>query len=132
MDKELARLESQGVIKPVSFSDCAAPLVIDSNYGNVRLCGDFKLTVNKAAALEHYPLPRVEELFSTLSGCQVFNKLDMSHAYNQIQLDEPSQKYVVVNTPRGLKMFTRLAFGIHSAVAIFGRYYLTFSPASLR
>lgn len=120
VDDELRRMEDLGVIKPVSYSDWAAPLVIvPKPNGEVRICGDFKLTVNKVAALEQYPLPRIDELFSVLSGCKVFSKLDMSNAYNQIQLDENSQKYVVVNTPRGLRMYTRLAFGIHSAVAIF-------------
>ena len=61
----------------------------------------------------------MEERFTSLSGCQVFSKLEMSHTYNQIKLDEEAQKYVVVNTPKGLNMFTRFAFGIHSAVAIF-------------
>ena len=98
----------------------ATPLVIVPKLnGDVGICGDFKLTVNKEAALEQYPLPRIDELFSVSSGCKVFSKLDLSNAYNQIQMDENSQKYVVVNTPRGLRMYTRLAFGIHSAVAIF-------------
>ena len=42
----------------------------------------------------------------------------MSNAYNQIPMDKNTQKCVVVNTPRGLRMYTRLAFGIHSAAAI--------------
>ncbi|XP_045116421.1 uncharacterized protein K02A2.6-like [Portunus trituberculatus] len=126
VDKELTRLENEGVIESVKFSEWAAPLVVvPKPSGDVRLCGDFKLTVNKAAALEQYPLPRVEELFASLSGCCVFSKLDMSHAYNQIELDKESQKYVVVNTPRGLKRYKRLAFGIHSAVAIFQKILST-------
>lgn len=68
-----------------------------------RLSGDFKLTVNKAATLEQYPLSRAKELFYFLLGCQVFSKLDMSHAHNQIELDDQSHKYVVVNTLKGVQ-----------------------------
>ena len=61
VDDELRRMEDLGVIKPVSYSDWAAPLVIvPTRYGDVRICGDFKLTVNKVAALEQYPLPRID------------------------------------------------------------------------
>ncbi|KAK4328659.1 hypothetical protein Pmani_000967 [Petrolisthes manimaculis] len=122
VDEELDRLEAIGVIKTVKHSDWAAPIVVvPKPSGSVRICGDFKLTVNTVAALEQYPLPRTDELFALLSGCSVFSKLDMSHAYNQIELEEESQRYVVINTTKGLKQYTRLAFGIHSAVAIFQR-----------
>lgn len=111
VDRELNRLACQGVIKPVSYSDWVAPLVIvPKANGTVRLCGDFKLTVNKSAALEQYPLPRLEELFTSLIGCQEFSKLDSSHAYNQIELDEESQKCVVVNTPKWLKKVYKACF----------------------
>ena len=59
---------------------------------SVRLCGDYKLTVNSVAQNEVYPLPRIEELFVAASGGKIFSKLDLSHAYLQLQLDEPSQE----------------------------------------
>ena len=52
--------------------------------GRIRICGDYKITVNRAAKLEKYPIPRIEELFVSLAGGKAFTKLDLSHAYLQI------------------------------------------------
>lgn len=38
------------------------------------------------------------DLFATLLGGQKFTKLDISHAYHQISLEEEAKKYVTINT----------------------------------
>ncbi|KAI3360353.1 hypothetical protein L3Q82_014654, partial [Scortum barcoo] len=48
--------------------------------GTVRLCGDYKLTVNTVSSLEQYPIPRVEDLFAALTGGKQFSKLDINSA----------------------------------------------------
>ena len=78
-------------------------------------------TLNRAAKIERYPIPRIEELFASLSGGQQFSKLDLSHAYLQITLDAPSRRLVTINTHKGLFEYTRLPFGIASAPSIFQR-----------
>lgn len=45
----------------------------------------------------------------------------MSHAYQQILMDDDSKKYLTVNTHRGLFKYNRLPFGVASAPAIFQR-----------
>ena len=87
----------------------------------MRICGDYKLTVNKAAKLDPYPLPRIEDLFARLAGGKKFTKLDIAHAYQQIPLDEESKESVTINTHKGLFRYNRLPFGVHSAPAIFQR-----------
>ena len=82
--------------------------------GSIRICGDYKLTANKAAKTESYPLPKVEDIFSSLSGGKLFTTLDLAHAYNQIPLDLESQKLVVLNTHKGLYRYKRPPFGIAS------------------
>lgn len=121
MEQELQRLEETGVVKTIEFSDWAAPIVpIVKQDGSVCICGDFKLTANKAAVLDRYPLPRIEDIFANLSGGKQFSKLDLAHAYLQIPLDDATKKYVVINTHKGLFHYNRLPFGIHSP-AIFQR-----------
>ena len=123
VEEELERLTKEGIVEPVQFADWAAPIVpvLKSDKESLRLCGDYKLTVNQAAKLDQYPIPRVEDLFSALSGGKSFSKLDMSQAYQQIELDEESKQFVVVNTHKGLFRYNRLPFGVSSAPAIFQR-----------
>ena len=89
--------------------------------GSVRLCGDYKVTVNRVAKVEKYPLPRIDDILSSLSGGISFSKLDLAHAYQQVPLDEDSQKLTTINTSKGLYQYTRLPFGVSSAPAIFQR-----------
>ena len=47
VENELDRLEQKGIIKPVQYSDWAAPVVpVLKQIGSVRLCGDFSI-INK-------------------------------------------------------------------------------------
>ena len=122
MEEELERLQALGVIRPVQFSDWAAPVVpVMKSDGRIRLCGDYKITVNRATKLEKYPIPRIEELFASLAAGKSFTKLDLSHAYLQIPLDEKSCHFVTINTHKGLFEYKRLPFGVASAPSIFQR-----------
>ena len=117
---ELDRLEKTGVIKAVPFSDWAAPIVpVLKSSGDIRLCGDYKVTGNKFAEMDCYPLPRIEDLYNKLAGGQYYSKLDLSTAYLQLPLDEDSQKLTTVNTPKGLYNYTRLPYGVSTAPGIF-------------
>ena len=122
VEQELERLEKQGIIKPVDFSDWAAPIVpVLKRDGSVHICGDYKLTVNQTAKLETYPLPKIEDLLASLAGGKAFTKLDLAQAYQQVELDEGSRKFVTTNTHKGLFQYTRLPFGVASAPAVFQR-----------
>ena len=113
VEKELALLQEEGTIEAVEVSDWAAPIVavIKSDKSTVRICGDFRVTVNPVSKLDSYPLPRVDDLFAILEGGQKFTKLDLSQAYQQLPLDEESKQYTVVNTHKGLFCYVRLQFG---------------------
>ncbi len=120
VEKELERLQQLGIIESMKFSDWATPITpVLKDDGTVHICGDYKLTINQAAKLETYPIPRVEDLFSMLAGGKTFTKLDMSHAYQQLLLDEMSKQYITINTHKGLFKYNRLVFGVASSPAIF-------------
>ena len=120
--KALEKLEAAGIIEPADFSKWAAPIVpVVKRDGTIRVCWDYKLTVNQAAQVDAYPLTLVDSLFASLVGGKSFRKLDLAHAYQQLQLDEDSRKYVMINTHKWLFRYTRLPFGVDCALAIFQR-----------
>ena len=100
-------------ITPVTLSDWATPIVpAEKCDSSVKVC---KLTVNWVSKTEVYPIPKIKEMFASLTGGKNFSKLDLSHAYQR----EESQKYVTVNTHKGLFQYKRLPFSVASAPALF-------------
>ena len=85
VDDELDKLEGQKVWKKVRYSKWAAPIVVvlkdrmDPN-GPIRICGDYKITVNSVAPCDNYPIPNTNEQLATLAGGEKFSKIDLSQA----------------------------------------------------
>lgn len=87
----------------MSYSEWATPIVVvPKPERKLRLCGDYKVTINQVLEPDEYPLPRPEDLFTALTGGNKFTKLDLREAYLQMELEEESQKYATVNTHQGL------------------------------
>lgn len=60
----------------VSQSKWYSPVapVVKKN-GHVRLCGDYKMTINPVMKVDQYPLPHIKDVFaSSLAGGQKFSK----------------------------------------------------------
>ena len=123
---ELQRLVEQDILEPVRYSRWATPVVVVNKAdGKLRLCGDYKVTVNRVAKADSYPLPRFEEILAALPNASHFSKLDMSQAYQQLVVDEAAQELLTINTHRGLFKVKRLAFGISAAPGLFQRVMKT-------
>ena len=123
VDEELDRWEKEGIARKVELAEESSgwgtPLVpVPKPSGGVRLCASYNLTVNPQLVVKHPPLPTPEDMFANVRG-SVFSKLDLRHAYQQMQLDEISQAMTTVSTHRGDYVMKRLPFGIASAGALF-------------
>ena len=82
----------------------ATPLVIvPKSNGNMRICGDFKVTINQYAETKVYPLPTTEDIFANLAGGHVFTSLDLLQEYLQLPVAEDSKDLLV---PKGLFRYT--------------------------
>ena len=113
-------MEQQGIIKKVERSKWAAPIVIvPKTDKSLRICGDYKVSINPWVRTEGYPLPTVQDLFSSLAKGKYFTKLDLQHTYQQLEVEESSQELLTINTHKGLYRYVRLPFGISSAPSIF-------------
>ncbi|XP_062513104.1 uncharacterized protein K02A2.6-like [Corticium candelabrum] len=119
VDEELDRLQQEGIIRQINRSEWASPIVIVRKADrSIRVCGDYKVSVNPYLETECYPMPNTQELFSTLAGGRVFTRLDMKQAYQQMKFSPDSQVYLTINTSKGLFVYTRMPFGITSAPSI--------------
>lgn len=118
--RELKRLQELGVLNKIEYSDWAAPIVpVRKANGDIRICGDYKVTINQDLEVPTHPMPRVEELLQQLNGGVKFSKLDLSQAYQQIELSPNSRNFVTINTHLGLYSYSRLPYGVSAAPAMF-------------
>ena len=118
IEDELHKLQKEGFIEPVEHSTWATPIVpaVKKN-GQIRICGDYRMTLNPVMCVDKYPLLRIEDIFASLAGGQRFSKIDLTQAYHQMEMDEQSKDFLVINTHKGLFRYNRLVFGVASAPA---------------
>ena len=106
----------------MTHSEWAAPIVpVLKGDGSIRICGNYKVIVNQVSKLDNYTIPKTEDSQTKIEGGQKFTKLDLSHAYQQLLLDNESRKYTTINTCKGLFRYTRLPSRISSDPSIFRR-----------
>ena len=86
--------------------------------GPIRICGNYKMTVNKVAPCDNYSIPNTSEQLATLAG-EKFSKIDLSQAYQQLELDESTRELLTISTQKGLYQPCRLRYGVYSATGIF-------------
>ena len=52
--------EREGILERVDSSDWKCPIVpIVKTSGEIRICGDYRATVNTATKIDQYPIPRI-------------------------------------------------------------------------
>lgn len=115
VENELARLEQDGTIYRIDNSDYGTPIVpVIKESGEVRICGDYKITINPILKRDYYPLPRIDELFANLSCGDKYSKIDLKHAYEQCYLaDDFSQKIAAITTHVGTFAYRRTPYGLN-------------------
>ena len=97
IDAELDKLLAQGVLEPVSHAMWETPIVTPIKPdGSVRICADYKCTLNKALQQHAYPVPVVSHLLASLAGGKLFAKLDQ-----QLSVDAATAQAQTIVTHRG-------------------------------
>uniref|UniRef100_A0A1Y1LT42 RNA-directed DNA polymerase n=3 Tax=Photinus pyralis TaxID=7054 RepID=A0A1Y1LT42_PHOPY len=123
IEVELDRLIAQGVLEPITHPKWCTPIVtVCKENGEVRICGDYKSTLNSALNPEPYSVPSVQSIISTLAGGKVFAKLDMAQAYLQLSVNREAAEAQTIITHKGAFKCNRLQFGISVAPQIFQKF----------
>ena len=117
---ELDRLVECGYYAPIEYSEWASPIVsVRKPDGSIRLCGDYKRTLNPCLDMKYYPLPIVEDCFVKMKGGIHFTKIDIKQAFNSLPLREGDQELGTINTHRGLYKPLVLPYGVKTATSSF-------------
>ena len=87
---------------------------------SLRMCIDFK-HINRACPKDHFPLPRIDQIVDSTTGCERLSFLDAYSGYHQIRLFGPDEIKTAFITPFGCFCYVTMPFGLKNARATFMR-----------
>lgn len=122
LEVELDKLVQLKILTKVDGAEWATPIVpVLKTDGSIRICGDYKSTINSKLVVDEHPLPTTDELFVKLAGGTKYSKIDLRQAYLQLEVHPDDRKFMTLNTHKGLYTVNKLMYGIASAPAIWQR-----------
>ncbi|KAL0319671.1 UNVERIFIED_CONTAM: Transposon Ty3-G Gag-Pol polyprotein [Sesamum radiatum] len=90
--EEVEKLLKIKYIRPMQYPEWVSNVVlVPKPNGKWRMCVDFS-DLNKACPKDSYPLPRIDALIDSKSGCELMSFLDVFQGYNQIRLADEDQE----------------------------------------
>ncbi|GKA98745.1 putative reverse transcriptase domain-containing protein [Tanacetum coccineum] len=115
---QLKELQDKGFIRPSSSPWGASVLFVKKKDGSFRTCIDYR-ELNKLTIKNHYPLPRIDDLFDQLQGSQFFSKIDLRSGYHQLRVHEDDISKTAFRTRYGHFEFIVMPFGLTNAPVVF-------------
>ncbi|GJR15401.1 putative reverse transcriptase domain-containing protein [Tanacetum coccineum] len=83
-----------------------------------RMCIDY-WELNKFTVKNHYPLPRIDDLFDQLQGSSVYSKIDLRSGYHQLRVRDEDIPKTTFRTRYEHYEFQVMPFGLTDAPAVF-------------
>ncbi|GJU59324.1 putative reverse transcriptase domain-containing protein [Tanacetum coccineum] len=115
---QLKELQEKGFIRPSSSPWGAPVLFVKKKDGSFRMCIDYR-ELNKLTIKNHYPLPRIEDLFGQLQRSQYFSKIDLRSGYHELRVHEDDIPKITFRTRYRHFEFTVMPFGLIKAPTVF-------------
>ncbi|KAI3458735.1 hypothetical protein Pfo_015398 [Paulownia fortunei] len=118
--EEVDKLLAANYIRPVQYPEWLANVVLlPKSGGKWHICIDFT-NLNKAYPKDPFPLPRIDRLVDSTSGCELLSSLAYQ-GYNQIRLAPEDQKMMSFITDQGIYYYRVMPFGLKNTGAIYQR-----------
>ena len=102
-----------------SSSPYASPLVVvpKATIPFIRICGDYKVWVNKYIIAGHFPMPNVKYELNKAAGFLIFLDIDLTNAFHQIPITWETGEFLSLQTPWGQFSPIFLPEGVSPAMA---------------
>ena len=82
------------------------------------MCVDYT-NLNKACPKDPFPLPRIDQIIDSTSGCEILSFLDAYSGYQQISMKESDQLTTSFITPFGSYYYVSMPFSLKNAGATY-------------
>ena len=113
-------MEKIGVCSKAA-SPWASPIhMIPKKDGTWRPCGDYR-RLNLITEPDHYAMPNISDLTSSISTSRVISKLDLLKGYFQVPVNPDDVPKTAITTPFGTYVFHYATFGLRNSGATFQR-----------
>ena len=92
-------------------SQWAAPFVVVKKKANgkVQICADNSTGLDNSLDPHQYLQPVPEDIFAKLNGGIFFTKIGFSNAFLQLEVEEESEEFLIINSPKICSDLTVLA-----------------------
>jgi len=119
--EEVRKLLQAGFIEEVHHHEWLAnPLVVPKANGKLRICIDYT-NLNKACLKNPYPLPRIDQIVDSTSGCELLSFIDAYSGFHQIKMSREDSKHTTFVTVDGLYCYVVMPYGLLNALPTFAR-----------
>jgi len=119
--EETQNLLSVGHIREIQYPEWLANVVlVKKANGKWRMCVDF-MDLNKACPKDSYPLPSIDALVDSASGCKMLSFLDAFSGYNQIKMHPRDESKTAFMTETCSYCYKVMPFGLKNASATYQR-----------
>jgi len=119
--EETQKLLSAGHIREIQYPEWLVNVVlVKKANGKWRMCVDFT-DLNKACPKDSYPLPSIDTLVDSASGCEMLSFLDAFSGYNQIKMHLRDKGKTTFMTKTCSYCYKVMPFGLKNAGSTYQR-----------
>jgi hypothetical protein len=123
--EEIHKLLAARFIKEVFHPEwLAKPVLVKKKNGKWRMCVDYT-GLNKACPKDPLPLPHIDQIVDSTSGCEALSFLNAYSGYHQITMKEFDQLVTSFVTLFGTYCYVTMPFGLKNAGATYQCCMLT-------